>query len=168
MTTILDLNKPRHNSIQHVPEVFKLIIIHSQAFIIPFGVVAPSQFHVIQPLKGLCVCAVLPLSVPCSGNSSSKELFPCLGGQYLPLPSVSIFIRLGIPSPNSCNNTGMSLWSIFTSVQLCGWGQRCSEQSGVKRKCFLQPSFCLGSSKHLPNPGGGCRLARHSSGEFSV
>lgn len=43
------LKEPRHNSIQHIPEVLKLMIIHSQAFIIPFGIVVPSQFHLILP-----------------------------------------------------------------------------------------------------------------------
>lgn len=110
MTTVLNPKEPRHSCIQHTAEVFKLMIIHSQAFIIPFGVVAPSQFHVIPVLEGLWVCFVLPLSVPRSGNFSSKELFPCLGGQYVPLPSVPMFIRLGIPSPDSCNNTRINLW----------------------------------------------------------
>lgn len=156
MKTVLDLKDPRHNSIQHlIPELFKLIITHSQAFIIPFGIVAPSQFHVILPAPGaeraLCVCFVLPLSVPRSGDSSSKELFPCLGEQYLPLPSVPMFTRLGVPSPDSCNNTGMGLWSIFTSVEVFGWEEKLRVVWSEEKKVFTT-LFCLGSSKQLPNP----------------
>lgn len=134
--TILDLKEPRHNSIKHVSEVFTLMIIHSQAFIIPFGSVAPSQFHVILPApdteRALCLLCAASLS------AMLREFF-LQEAFFMPWRTISPPPRCphvhphvwGIPSPNSCNNTGMSLWSTFTPVQVFGWGQRSSEQSGA-------------------------------------
>lgn len=167
MTAVLELKDPRHNSIQHVPEVFKLIIIHSRAFIIPFGVVAPSQFHVILPAPDAERALVFALC--CLSQCHAQGIFPprsfshALEDSISPSPLAPLFTRLGIPTPNSCNNARVSLWSIFASVQTFGWGEKL-RVLWSEEKMFFTTLFCSGSSKHVPSPRGGCCLARHISG----